>query len=94
MEYTKKEEANTVKKKPKKQKEVKRIAPIDTEKKQAYKTQKKKAENNKPLEVGDQVKIKGASQTGTILEFDRKEVIVSFGNLKTKTKLSNLSLAD
>lgn len=49
-------------------------------------------EANKELEAGDYVKMTGANGTGRILNIRGKEAEVAFGNLRTKVKLSKLSI--
>lgn len=44
----------------------------------------------KPLGVGDNVKLDGTGTPGKILEIEGKEAMVAFGMLKTKVKLSRL----
>lgn len=55
--------------------------------------QKKKQTNtsqNKPIEVGDTVRIKGQSAAGEVLEIQGKNAIIAFGMLKTSTKIDLL----
>lgn len=47
-------------------------------------------QKQKPLTVGEHVKIKGQTSVGTILELNGENVVVAFGNIKTSTKLSKL----
>ena len=47
-------------------------------------------QKQKPLTVGEHVKIKGQTSVGTILELNGENVVVAFGNIKTSTKLNKL----
>lgn len=64
------------------------LAPVDKLKK------KNKNEtprfSNKTIEPGHTVTIKGANEKGKVLETDKKEAVVLFGQFKTRVKLNNL----
>lgn len=51
-----------------------------------------KAENSRPLQVGDTVKLDGEGTPGKIMEIDGKAAVVAFGMLKTSVKLDRLRL--
>lgn len=94
IEFTKKQEQQQLEKKKVAKKMGKKIAPIDTEKKKAYKEKKQAAPTKTNLEVGDRVRIQGGTEIGTIVEFDRKDVVITFGSLKTRTKQANLTFVE
>lgn len=47
----------------------------------------------RPIEVGSQVKIKGQTSIGEVLEINGNNVVVAFGQLKTTTKINKLELS-
>lgn len=63
-----------------------------------HKNKKKRAKEDikvtrkeeKPLEVGDNVKLEGQNTVGTIMEITGKRAVVNFGMLKTTVELSRL----
>ena len=52
------------------------------------------ADQNRPLEKGDTVRIKGTNSVGEIESFQGKLVTVIFGGLRSKVKLEQLERAD
>lgn len=59
-------------------------------KKQKSTNQLQKSEENKAIEVGDNVRVKGQTSIGEVIEIQRDNVIVAFGMIKTTTKLKSL----
>ncbi len=49
---------------------------------------------DKPLSVGDIVRVKGLTSTGTILSIDGKMATVLFGDMRTKTRIDRLEHAE
>lgn len=76
---------------------VAQIAPKSAEKKHAgLKVQKKTPSTAKekqvvePIKVGSQVKLKGQSAAGIVIEIQGQQAVVAFGQLKSTAKLSKL----
>ncbi|MBD5374458.1 MAG: endonuclease MutS2 [Bacteroides sp.] len=63
---------------------------VPGKKKKKERPQAPKAESNRPLKVGDIVKLDGEGTPGKILEIDGKNAVVAFGMLKTSVKLDRL----
>lgn len=49
------------------------------------------AEDNRPLQTGDFVKLEGQQVPGEVVEIKGNNIIVTFGNLRTSVKLNRLS---
>ncbi|MCM1108299.1 MAG: Smr/MutS family protein [Clostridium sp.] len=49
---------------------------------------------NRPLEVGNTVRIQGQTSVGEIVEIDRQTAIVTFGQMRTNVKLNRLERAE
>lgn len=71
---------------------LKGLQPKISIKKQATKKNltKQKADHDRPLEVGDNVVMKGASIVGNVININGKYATVAFGNLKTQVETSKL----
>lgn len=54
-------------------------------------TSEKKEQVNKPLSIGDNVKLEGQTTVGTILDIQGKNALVSFGMLKTTVATDRLT---
>lgn len=65
------------------------------EKKRAQKTKKKEKNSNKKVEnslkIGNFVKFENQDSVGEILEINKKQAVVAFGNIKTVVKLDKLT---
>ncbi len=89
IQFTKKEEQSSSKSKAKTTPAVK---PINYEQKKAHKAKKKQVKEQRPIVVGDQVRMKGSKESGKVLTIDKKQVTISFGVFKTKTTLDKIEL--
>lgn len=70
---------------------IKQLMPKKPLKQKAQKPSTKSAASQAhPLEVGDNVVMKGASTVGSILSMEGKYAVVAFGNLKTRVELKRL----
>ena len=71
--------------------QIKQLMPNRQLKKKAKKSPEKKAETTAlPLQIGDNVVMKGATTVGSILSIEGKYATVAFGNLKTRVELKRL----
>lgn len=50
------------------------------------------SQNERPVEVGDNVKLDGQGEPGRVLRIEGKNALVAFGLLETKVKLDRLKL--
>lgn len=59
-------------------------------KKQKQKTPSQPAFNKDIIEVGDNVRLKGQTSAGTVLELQEKQAVIAFGMIKSTVKLEQL----
>lgn len=70
---------------------AKKIEKLQTKKKKEKSKEKTVlTEEKKTIEVGDNVKVKGQTSIGEVIEIQRDNAIVAFGMIKTTTKLKSL----
>lgn len=71
-------------------KQMARIRERDERKRKKNEATKMVAPAIKPIEVGDNVRLKGQQSAGTVIEIQGKQAVVAFGMLKSSVKLDKL----